>query len=129
MGHHVSKSKKRSFGNLTSESQQTSTPKQKTSSKLTKESKTATSTKGGASSKKSSQKGKMPLLRWQSGQSPGFALTTLVVIGTDCIDSYKSNYHMITTTMAPYYFSATCTCNECYTIIVYLKYLSLISFL
>jgi hypothetical protein len=69
MGHHVSKSKKRSFGNLTSESQQTSTPKQKTSSKLTKESKTATSTKGGASSKKSSQKGKMPLLRWQSGQS------------------------------------------------------------
>jgi hypothetical protein len=25
----------------------------------------------------------------------GFELTTLVVIGTDCIDSYKSNYHMI----------------------------------
>ena len=69
MGHHVSKSKKRSFDNLTSESQQTSTPKQKTSSKLTKESKTASSTKGGASSKKSSQKGKMPLLRWQSGQA------------------------------------------------------------
>jgi hypothetical protein len=27
----------------------------------------------------------------------GFELTTLVVIGTDCIDSCKSNYHMITT--------------------------------
>ena len=31
----------------------------------------------------------------------GFKLTTLVVIGTDCIGSYKSNYHMITTTTAP----------------------------
>ena len=29
-----------------------------------------------------------------------FGLTTLVVIGTDCIGSCKSNYHMITTTMA-----------------------------
>ena len=29
----------------------------------------------------------------------GFELTTLVVIGTDCIGSYKSNYHMITTTL------------------------------
>ena len=29
----------------------------------------------------------------------GFELTTLVVIGTDCIGSYKSNYH--TTTTAP----------------------------
>jgi hypothetical protein len=28
----------------------------------------------------------------------GFELTTLVVIGTDCIGSYKSNYHMITNT-------------------------------
>ena len=27
----------------------------------------------------------------------GFELTTLVVIGTDCIGSYKSSYHMITT--------------------------------
>ena len=27
----------------------------------------------------------------------GFKLTTLVVIGTDCIDSCKSNYHTITT--------------------------------
>jgi hypothetical protein len=25
----------------------------------------------------------------------GFELTTLVVIGTDCIGSYKSNYHTI----------------------------------
>jgi hypothetical protein len=30
-----------------------------------------------------------------------FELTTLVVIGTDCIGSCKSNYHTITTTMAP----------------------------
>jgi hypothetical protein len=27
----------------------------------------------------------------------GFELTMLVVIGTDCIGSYKSNYHTITT--------------------------------
>ena len=26
----------------------------------------------------------------------------LMVIDTDCIDSYKSNYHTIITTMAPY---------------------------
>ena len=31
----------------------------------------------------------------------GFELTTLVVIGTDCIGSCKSNYHMIMTTTAP----------------------------
>ena len=31
----------------------------------------------------------------------GFELTTLVVIGTNCISSYKSNYHMITTTTSP----------------------------
>jgi hypothetical protein len=31
----------------------------------------------------------------------GFKLTTLVVIGTDCIRSYKSNYHMIMTMTAP----------------------------
>ena len=30
-----------------------------------------------------------------------FKLTTSVVIGTDCIGSYKSNYHTITTTTAP----------------------------
>jgi hypothetical protein len=28
----------------------------------------------------------------------GFELATLVVIGTDCIDSHKSNYRMATTT-------------------------------
>jgi hypothetical protein len=32
----------------------------------------------------------------------GFKLTTLVAIGTDCIDSCKSYYHMATTTMALY---------------------------
>ena len=31
----------------------------------------------------------------------GFELTTLVVIGTDCTGSCKSNYHAITTTVAP----------------------------
>ena len=31
----------------------------------------------------------------------GFKLTTLMVIGTDCIGSWKCNYHMITTTTAP----------------------------
>jgi hypothetical protein len=31
----------------------------------------------------------------------GFEITTLVVIGTDCIDSCKSNYHTITTTRDP----------------------------
>jgi hypothetical protein len=31
----------------------------------------------------------------------GYELTTLVVIDTDCIGSYKSNYHMITTTTVP----------------------------
>ena len=31
----------------------------------------------------------------------GFKLTTLVVIGTDCIGSHKSNYHMITIMTAP----------------------------
>ena len=30
-----------------------------------------------------------------------FELATLVVIGTDCIGSCKSDYHTITTTMAP----------------------------
>ena len=33
----------------------------------------------------------------------GFELTTLVVIDTDCIASYKSNYHTITATTAPNY--------------------------
>jgi hypothetical protein len=31
----------------------------------------------------------------------GFELTTLVVIGTDCIGSYKSNYHTTMTTTVP----------------------------
>jgi hypothetical protein len=31
-----------------------------------------------------------------------FELTMLVVIGTDCIGSYRSNYHTITTTMVPF---------------------------
>ena len=31
----------------------------------------------------------------------GFELTTAVVIGTDCTDSRRSNYHAITKTTAP----------------------------
>ena len=34
----------------------------------------------------------------------GFQLPTVVVIGTDCIACYKSNYHIITTTTAPFIF-------------------------
>jgi len=34
----------------------------------------------------------------------GFELTMLVVIGTGCTGSCKSNYHMITTTMTPWNF-------------------------
>ena len=50
----------------------------------------------------------------------GFELTTLVVIGTDCIGSCKFNYHMITTTMAPPLF---CKCSHFveYTGTMYLK--------
>jgi hypothetical protein len=36
----------------------------------------------------------------------GFELTTLVVIGTDCTDDCKCNYHAITTMMA-----LGCNCN------------------
>ena len=32
----------------------------------------------------------------------GFERTTLVVIGTNCVDSCKSNYHTITTTTTPF---------------------------
>jgi hypothetical protein len=32
----------------------------------------------------------------------GLVLTTLMVIGIDCTGRYKSNYHTITTTTAPY---------------------------
>jgi hypothetical protein len=42
------------------------------------------------------------MLYWVHLAWAGFKLTTLVVIGTDCIGSCKSNYHTITTTMAPY---------------------------
>ena len=39
---------------------------------------------------------------WYRIHLTGFKLTMLVVIGIDCKGSYKSNYHMITTTTAPY---------------------------
>ena len=66
-----------------------------------------------------------------------FDLTTLVVIGTDCIGSYKSNYHTITTMTAPqqathnYHFGFThpyvSWCNlSCitYNFIYFVKYLT-----
>jgi hypothetical protein len=40
-----------------------------------------------------------------------FEHTTSGVIGTDCIGSYKSNYHTITATMAPITFEIQCRCN------------------
>ena len=39
------------------------------------------------------------LMLYPSPASMGFELTMLVVIGTDCIGSYKSNYHTITATV------------------------------
>jgi hypothetical protein len=45
----------------------------------------------------------------------GFELTKLVVIGTDCISSYKSNYHTITTTSSPRFFCRpTAFCSTCW---------------
>jgi hypothetical protein len=41
------------------------------------------------------------MLYWVHLIWAGFEIATLVVIGTDCIGSYKSNYCTITTTMAP----------------------------
>jgi hypothetical protein len=43
----------------------------------------------------------------------GFKLTTLVVIGTDCTGSCKSNNHTITTTMAPVYLFFVFLCIVC----------------
>jgi hypothetical protein len=39
----------------------------------------------------------------------GFELTTLIVIGTDCIGSYKSNYHIFITTTVHF-----TICNLCF---------------
>ena len=41
------------------------------------------------------------MLYWAHLAWGEFKLTMLVVIGTGCIGSYKSNYHMLTTTIAP----------------------------
>ena len=43
----------------------------------------------------------------------GFELTTLMGIGTDCIGSYKSNYHSITTTTPPQQRVQLISYNEC----------------
>ena len=42
----------------------------------------------------------------------GFKLTTLVVTGTDCIGSFKSNYYAITTTMEPHVNYIRCNSSE-----------------
>jgi hypothetical protein len=47
----------------------------------------------------------------------GFELKTLVVIGTDCTGSCKSNYHMITTTTPPHLSSVQIRGNKYFTLI------------
>jgi hypothetical protein len=42
------------------------------------------------------------MLYWVHIAWAGFEHPTLVMIGADCIDSYKSNYHTITTTTVPW---------------------------
>jgi hypothetical protein len=42
----------------------------------------------------------------------GFELITLVVIGTDCTCSCKSNYHAITTTPRQYEDNYCCSCHD-----------------
>ena len=42
------------------------------------------------------------IILYRVHHTTGFKLTMLVVIATDCIGSYKSNYHTITTTTARY---------------------------
>jgi hypothetical protein len=44
----------------------------------------------------------------------GFELTTLVVVGTDCIGSSKSNYHTITATTDPFYTYKQIKINDCF---------------
>jgi hypothetical protein len=44
----------------------------------------------------------------------GFEITTLVVIGTDCTGSCKSNYHTFTTTTAPNTSLHVSVPDECY---------------
>ena len=39
--------------------------------------------------------------QYQQNKRKRLKFTTLVVIGTDCIGSYKSHYYMITTTTTP----------------------------
>jgi hypothetical protein len=42
----------------------------------------------------------------------GSELMTLVVMGTDCIGSFKSNYHTITTTMTPCSIVSSTPCHD-----------------
>ena len=48
------------------------------------------------------------MLYWVHLAWVGFELTTLLVIGTDCIGNCKSNYHMITTTTVPVIYVCVC---------------------
>ena len=43
-------------------------------------------------------------VHWQTFSHNVVSSTTLVVIGTDCIGRYKSNYHTITTTTVPMFY-------------------------
>jgi hypothetical protein len=51
------------------------------------------------------------MLYWVHLAWVGFEIITLVVIGTDCIGSYKSNSHIITTTMTPTFYKVVLTYN------------------
>ena len=52
---------------------------------------------------RSTQKKPTTCRKYQTNFEPsaGFKLTTLIVKATDCIGSYKSNYHTVMTTMPP----------------------------
>jgi hypothetical protein len=54
------------------------------------------------------------ILYWAHLSWAGFELTTLVVIGTDCISSCKSNYHMITIMTAPPFKDISVFSNGCH---------------
>ena len=53
------------------------------------------------------------MLYWVHLTSVGFKLTTLVMIGTDCIGSFESDKHTITTMTAPYFLVQTVPITTC----------------
>jgi hypothetical protein len=52
----------------------------------------------------------------------GFELTTLIVVGTDCIGSSKSNYHTITATTDPFYTCKQIKINDWFFLITILHF-------